>query len=30
MHEHCRVCAEVCHRCGNICNQLLEAVPAAA
>jgi|SRR5215475_6818301 len=23
MHEHCKVCAEVCHRCENVCNDVL-------
>jgi Domain of Unknown Function (DUF326) len=26
MHEHCRVCAEACGRCGQACNELLSAM----
>jgi hypothetical protein len=26
MHEHCAVCAEVCHRCERACNEVLAAV----
>jgi hypothetical protein len=26
MHEHCRVCAEVCRRCEQACNELLAAM----
>jgi hypothetical protein len=25
-HEHCRICAEVCHRCESACNNLLSAL----
>lgn len=25
-HEHCRICAEVCRRCEDACNELLAAV----
>lgn len=26
LHEHCRVCAEVCHRCQKVCEDLLAAL----
>jgi hypothetical protein len=26
MHEHCRVCAEVCHRCQRVCEEMLAAI----
>ena len=26
MHEHCRVCAEVCHRCQQVCEEVLAAI----
>jgi hypothetical protein len=26
MHEHCRVCAEVCHRCQQVCEEMLAAI----
>ncbi|MEV8337837.1 four-helix bundle copper-binding protein [Leucobacter sp. NPDC077196] len=26
MHEHCRVCAEVCRRCEQACAVLLESL----
>jgi hypothetical protein len=26
MHEHCRVCAEVCHRCQQVCEDVLAAI----
>jgi hypothetical protein len=26
MHEHCRVCAEVCHRCQRVCDETLAAI----
>jgi hypothetical protein len=26
MHEHCRVCAEVCHRCQRVCEEVLAAI----
>lgn len=26
MHEHCRVCAEACHRCERACRELLAAM----
>jgi hypothetical protein len=26
MHEHCRVCAEVCHRCQTACEEVVAAV----
>src|SRR5262245_27795464 len=26
MHEHCRVCAEVCHRCQHVCEEVLAVI----
>src|SRR5262245_25920721 len=26
MHEHCRVCAEVCHRCQRVCEEMLAVI----
>jgi hypothetical protein len=26
MHEHCRVCAELCHRCQQVCEEVLAAI----
>jgi hypothetical protein len=26
MHEHCRVCAEVCHRCQQVCEEVLATI----
>jgi hypothetical protein len=25
-HEHCRICADACHRCGHACRELLTAM----
>jgi hypothetical protein len=30
MHEHCRVCAEVCRRCEAACNELLATLGRGA
>lgn len=30
MHEHCRICADHCRHCEQVCQQLLQAIPATA
>lgn len=29
-HEHCRVCADVCNRCGEACESLMSEIGASA